>query len=40
MCISELMGHTVAYLIAALRYKPEGKVSLQFFINTILPATL
>jgi hypothetical protein len=40
------MGHAVALLVEALRYKPEGrqfdsrKVSLEFFIDTILPAAL
>jgi hypothetical protein len=36
-------GHAVAQLVKALRYKPEGRslmVSLQFFIDTILPAAL
>jgi hypothetical protein len=37
------MGHTVAQLVEALRYKPEGRslmVSLEFFIDIILPAAL
>jgi hypothetical protein len=39
-------GHAVAQLVEALRYKPEGRgfdspvVSLEFFINIILSATL
>jgi len=40
------VGHTVAQLVEALRYKPEGQgidspmVSLEFFIDIILPAAL
>ena len=37
-------GHTVAQLVEALRYKPEGcgfpMVSLEFFIDIILPVAL
>jgi hypothetical protein len=39
-------GHAVAQLVQALRYKPEGHgvqflmVSLEFFIDVILPAAL
>ena len=35
------MGHAVAQLVEALRYKSEGRftmVSLEFFIDIILPA--
>ena len=41
-----LLGHAVAQLVEALRYKPEGSgfdspmVSLEFFIDIILPAAL
>ena len=40
------VGHEVAQLVEALRYKPEGRrfdspmVSLEFFIDIILPAAL
>jgi hypothetical protein len=37
------MGHAVAQLVDALRYKPEGRfpmVSLEFFIDIILQVTL
>jgi hypothetical protein len=33
-------GHAVAQLVDALRYKPEGRVSLGFLIDIILPAAL
>ena len=35
-----LLGHAVAQLFEALRYKPEGRGfdSLEFFITIILPA--
>ena len=40
------MGHVVAQLVEALRYKPQGcgfdspMMSLEFFIDIILPAAL
>jgi hypothetical protein len=38
------MGHAVAQLVEALRYKSEGRefpmVSLEFFIDIIFPAAL
>jgi hypothetical protein len=46
--VRKCMGHTVAQLVAALRYEPEGWglgvrfpiVPLEIFIDIILPATL
>ena len=41
-----MLGHAVAQLVEALRYKSEGRgfdsplVSLEFFIDIILPAAL
>jgi len=34
------LGHAVAQLVEALRYKSEGRGSLKFFIDLILPAAL
>jgi len=35
-----LLGHAVAQLVEALRYKPEGRGvnSMEFFVTVILPA--
>jgi hypothetical protein len=42
LCLLGNVGHGVAQLVEALRYKPEGRgfESLEFFIDLILPAAL